>query len=309
VTTSVSGTVTDNTGNNSSTSFGPIKIDKTAPTIVATAKNADGTTYVAGTWTNQSVTVHFTCSDTGGSGILTCPADTTLTADGTNLSVSGTATDYAGNSTSASFGSINIDKTGPTLNPVVSPNPVLLKGTATITPGAVDGGTGVASQSCGTLDTSTVGTKSVTCTATDNAGNTKSATVTYQVIYRFDGFLQPINDTNHTQVCGAPCPISVFKGGSTVPVTFQLKDAFGNIVQSASLPLWLTPQKGSTITGSVDETVYSNPATTGSTYYWDSTTQKYTYNWSTKGYATGYLWRIGVTLDDGQTYFVYIGLK
>ena len=42
-------------------------------------------------------------------------------------------------------------------------------------------------------------------------------------------------------------------------------------------------------------------------YYWDG--QQYHYNWSTKGFAAGYFWRIGVMLNDGQTYFVYIGLK
>ncbi len=63
------------------------------------------------------------------------------------------------------------DTTAPTLDPIVSPNPVLLNGAATVTSGAADeaGGSGLASESCGTLDTSTVGTKSVTCTATDDA--------------------------------------------------------------------------------------------------------------------------------------------
>jgi large repetitive protein len=32
------------------------------------------------------------------------------------------------------------------------------------------------------------------------------------------------------------------------------------------------------------------------------------YNWSTYGFATGDYWRIGVTLEDGQTYYVNIGL-
>src|SRR6185503_18037792 len=45
--------------------------DTTPPTITATAKKADNTPYTAGTWTNQTVTVHFTCSDAG-SGLATC---------------------------------------------------------------------------------------------------------------------------------------------------------------------------------------------------------------------------------------------
>ena len=282
-----------------------LTIDNTPPTITASATKADSTAYTAGTWTNQTVTVHYTCSDAD-SGIAVCPPDQPFSSDGT-FTASGTAKDKAGNQASASFGPIQIDKTKPTLNPVVSPNPVILNGTASVSSGAADAGSGLASQSCGSLVTNSVGTKSVTCTATDNAGNTNSVTVSYQVIYRFDGFLQPINDTAHTQVCGTPCVTSIFKGGSTVPTKFQLKDANGNVVQAATPPLWITPQQGSAMSLGVDESVYSDPATPGTTYTWS--TNQYIFNWSTKGFAAGYYWRIGVQLDDGQTYYVIIGLR
>ena len=279
--------------------------DTTQPTITATAKNADTTTYVAGTWTNQTVTVHFTCTDSG-SGVAACPADQVFSTDGT-FTASGTSTDKAGNSATATFGPIKIDKTAPTLSPSVSPNPVYLNGTATASAGATDAGSGIASQSCGPVITSSVGTYSVTCTATDNAGNTAAATVQYLVIYRFDGFLQPINDTGHSQVCNSPCPVSIFKGGSTVPVKFQLKDANGNIVQSTSLPVWIAPQQGSATSAPVGESIFTDPATSGAYYQWDGS--KYAYNWGTQGFASGYYWRIGVTLDDGMTYYVIIGLR
>jgi hypothetical protein len=48
--------------------------------------------------------------------------------------------------------------------------------------------------------------------------------------------------------------------------------------------------------------VYTDSATSGSPYRWDSTAQQYLSNWNTKGSTTGYFYRIGVTLDDGQTY-------
>ena len=280
--------------------------DSNPPTITATAKKADNSPYTAGTWTNQNVTVHFTCTDAE-SGIASCPADQTFSTDGT-FTASGLATDNAGNSTSTSFGPIKIDKTAPTLAASVSPTPVYLNGSASATTGATDGGSGIATQSCGPVLTNTVGTKTVICTATDNVGNTATTTISYKVIYRFDGFLQPINDTGHTQTCGSPCTISIFKGGSTVPVKFQLKDANGNVVQSASLPVWIAPQKGSSTYSSIDESIYSEPATSG-TYYRTDGSGKYIYNWKTKGFTSGYYWRIGVTLDDGQTYYVIIGLR
>jgi hypothetical protein len=129
--------------------------------------------------------------------------------------------------------------------------------------------------------------------------------VNYSVIYRFDGFLQPINDTAH-QTCPG-CPTSIFKGGSTVPAKFQLTDANGALVQTINPPLWTTPVKGGPTTAPIDESEYSDPATSGVAYR--LTGGHYEYNWKTKGFATGFYWRIGVTLDDGQTYFVYIGLK
>ena len=148
-----------------------------------------------------------------------------------------------------------------------------------------------------------VGTFTYTATATDKAGNTTTLTGTYKVIYRFDGFLQPINDTAH-QV-GAST--SVFKSGSTVPVKFQLKNSAGQPVQSATAPVWLTPVKGSAMTAPVDETVYTASADSGSTFKYDSTAGQYAYNWKTG--TGGNYWRIGVTLDDGQTYYVNIGLR
>jgi hypothetical protein len=218
--------------------------------------------------------------------------------------------DYYQNSTKLglSLTIVNSDTTPPTLNPIVSPNPIYLNGTATATANATDSGSGIATQSCGPVVTNTVGPHTVTCTATDNAGNTATATVSYNVIYRFDGFLQPINDTGHTQSCGSPCTVSIFKGGSTVPVKFQLKDANGNIVQAVSLPIWIAPQKGNATSSPVDESIYSDPATSGSNYLWDGSS-RYTYNWSTKNFAAGYYWRIGVRLDDGQIYYVIIGLR
>src|SRR2546423_8294629 len=124
---------------------------------------------------------------------------------------------------------------------------------------------------------------------------------TLRVIYRWDGFLQPINDTAHQQ--GA---YSVFKAGSTVPVKFQLKDANGNIVQAAILPGWAIPVAGSSITASINETVYSDPASSGMYFRWDSTSQQYIYNWRTANNQSGRYYRIYAMLDDGQNVYVDI---
>lgn len=77
-----------------------VRLDRTAPTIAATATTVDGRPYVAGTPTSQPVTVRFTCSDAL-SGIATCPAEvivSDVTPSGGQL-VRGVAVDAAGNHT------------------------------------------------------------------------------------------------------------------------------------------------------------------------------------------------------------------
>ena len=169
--------------------------------------------------------------------------------------------------------------------------------------------TGTASCSTTATSASPVGSYSITCTVgtlfSDNYTFSTFIPATLKIIYRFDGFLQPINDTSH-QIGQS---LSVFKAGSTVPVKLQLKRADGTIVQANTLPTWLPPQKGSSMSVPVDESVYTDPGTTGSAFKWDSTSQQYQYNWNTKGFASGYWYKIFVQLNDGTTQSVTIGLK
>jgi hypothetical protein len=121
-----SGSCTDNAGNSAdSVTFSPIKIDKTDPVITATAENGDHTAYTAGTWTNQSVTVSFSCSDAGSikSGVASEPlaisgggTQSTETSTG-SFSSTESCTDAAGNSAdAATFSPIKVDKTKPKIS-------------------------------------------------------------------------------------------------------------------------------------------------------------------------------------------------
>jgi hypothetical protein len=261
------------------------------------------------------VTVHFTCGDPAiaagvpGSGIASCQPDVTLTGSGANQSVTGTAIDNAGNSASVTVTGINID----TSTLVVTINGVA--DGAVYTLGAVpvascsattSGGSGVSGSCTGTLTGGTpngVGSYTCTASATDQAGNTRTATARYRVIYRFDGFLQPVNDTAHQVGTSA----SIFRAGNTVPMKFQLKRADGTLVQANSLPQWLNPARGSSTAAAVNEGAYTDTATASGSYRWDPS--QYIYNWGTSGSAAGYYYRVGVRLDDGQTYYVNVGLR
>ncbi len=176
------------------------------------------------------------------------------------------------------------------------------------------GGAGIDADGCKVTVTggkaNGVGTFTFTATAKDKAGNVATLTGSYKVVCRWDGFLQPINDTAH-QIGTTPSgtSISVFKAGSTVPVKFQLKKADGTPVQANADPAWANPQKGSLTTASVDESVYTEPATSGSTFRWDATAQQYIYNWGAAKNQANYYWRVAVKLDDDQTYWVDIGLR
>ncbi|HEX4744025.1 MAG TPA: hypothetical protein VFW12_05070 [Candidatus Limnocylindria bacterium] len=99
-----------------------VKLDKTAPTVTATA-TANGLPYVPGALTRHDVVVTFSCADNaGGSGIATCPAPLTVTS-ATPL-VSATGTDLAGNvSAPATFGPIVIDNIPPTIAAAVDRGP------------------------------------------------------------------------------------------------------------------------------------------------------------------------------------------
>ncbi len=59
----------------------------------------------------------------------------------------------------------------------------------------------------------------------------------------------------------------------------------------------------------MNEDAYSALVDSTSTYRWDATSQQYIYNWKTASSQVGSYCRVGVKLDDGQTYTVNIGLK
>ncbi len=300
----VEGRAQDTAGNVGTDSV-TVKLDKTPPAIagavVAGKVGANG-------WYTGPATVHFTCSDAL-SGVAVCPEDVTLTGNGANQHVSARAVDNAGNTGTATVDHIDVDAETPTITTLsLRDGAVYTLGTAPAAScAAADDVSGVAScsvQVSGGLP-SGVGTFGFTATATDDAGNTVTRTGTYQVVYRFDGFLQPINDTAHQ----VGTSVSIFKAGSTVPVKLQLKKGDGTIVQPSSLPQWVTPAKGGPTTTPVDESAYSDQPSTSGTYRWDSTSQQYVYNWGTSSGQKGFYWRVGVRLEDGQTYSVNIGLR
>jgi len=299
----VTGTAKDTAGNVGTDSV-TVKLDKTRPTISGAVTS--GGTKTASGWYAGPVTVTFTCTDNL-SRVATCPDPVVLSANGANTAT-GTATDKAGNTATATVSGIQIDQEKPTLTTAdvnVQGQTYTLGAVPAATCTATDSFSGVASCSVKVAggNASGVGTFAWTATAIDKAGNTSTVSGSYRVVYKFGGFLQPINDTAHQ----VGTSTSIFKGGSTVPAKLQLRRSDGTVVQAATAPTWLTPVKGSSTSAPVDENAYSAGADSGTTYRYDAAAQQYIYNWKTG--TGGSYWRIGVKLDDGQTYYVNIGLR
>jgi Regulator of chromosome condensation (RCC1) repeat len=188
------GSCTDQAGNTANAASLTVKRDATAPTA-ALAVSA-GTLGLDG-WYVSDVTLQTSGTDAA-SGIASCTAPQTLSTDSADTVFNGSCTDQAGNVANAAAFSVKLDKTKPTLAPTVLPNPVYLNGLVTATANAADALSGLDSQGCSAPNTGTLGSQSVVCTATDKAGNTNSATISYKVIPDFPrtGALDTFNRAN-----------------------------------------------------------------------------------------------------------------
>ena len=114
-----------------------------------------------------------------------------------------------------------LDRSRPVLTPSLSTQTVTVgEAGVTAAANATDATSGVASQGCDAVDTSSPGVRSVECRATDVAGNSTSSTLTYVVEYRILGFFDP-------------APASKWKTGQTVPVKLALADAGGTRLADA----------------------------------------------------------------------------
>ena len=151
--------------------------DTGLPTISHVLSPADAN---ANGWYRTNVGVAFTCADSG-SGIQSCGPDTVL-YEGADQSYTGTATDWAGNSTSDTVSNVDIDTTDPEITSSLSPGDGpnsngWYRADVVIDFECTDVLSGI--ESC--LGDTTIGEgdpDSTTGTATDRAGNTAEAGVT-----------------------------------------------------------------------------------------------------------------------------------
>jgi hypothetical protein len=263
-------------------------LDATPPVISATVEPSDPDG--SSGWYRTDVTVTWTVTDDESPVVSSngC-GQTVVTQDTAGTTFTCTAT--SGGGTASKSVTVQRDATAPTLAGVVTPNPVVLGQDATAEPNAADATSGVSTSGCDTVPTTTVGAHTVTCRATDAAGNAGVATVPYQVVFDFGGFSPPVNNQP---------TINDATAGSTIPVRFSLGGDQGLDVLAAGSPTARPAACDATAPGDpVEET--SSVKKEGLRY--DRATGLYTYDWKTsKSWRGGGCRVLQLTLTDGTTH-------
>jgi hypothetical protein len=246
------------------------------PTVEATGPNGAAVSFTATADDEQDGPLTPTCEPASGSTfpLGSTQVDCSVTDSG-DLTTSGFFSVTVQDTTApviASHGDVTAEATGPDGANVSYTSPE--------TSDVVDGnGTAICTPDSGSKFS--LGDTTVTCNATDAAGNQATPTTfKVNVAYAWSNFLQPINVPNPDST--KPFVQSVFKMGSTVPVKFQLTGASSSITDGTFYLKYAYTGTGDN-NGEM-ESVATTTGTTGTQFRYSE--GQYIYNWSTKGVVT-----------------------
>jgi hypothetical protein len=284
----------------------PVKVDRTGPEAPTPTpdRDAEYTDPVSGTsWWKGSVTVSFVAGSdpalpdgSDGSGVDATTPPQTYEETGP-FTATGTSADLAGNTSATATLTGAVDATPPVVAVVPGSTQFVLGSTATVEWTASDEGSGLKTPASGvvTLDTSSVGPKTVTLpVAEDNVGNLSAAvTFEYSVVYDFTGFFQPLDMEKP----------NVAKAGSAIPVKFSLGGDQGLDIFAKEPTFRVT---GSAAGG--DE-VESYVTASNSSLKYDAEAGQYVYVWKTDKAWAGKSGLLEVHLADGTVKVVEISFK
>ncbi len=280
-----------------STQTATFQVDATGPSVGVAPDRAPD----SNGWYNHDVTFTATGADAL-SGVAACDAPVTHAGpDGAQAPVVLTCTDAAGNVGSGASDAFLYDETDPdvTLSSPSDGAVYLLDQFVLAGFGCGDATSGVAScvgtgMPFSVLDTGTVGFHTFTVDARDEAGNTRTVTHTYQVVWPFDEFYRPI-EADQTNVA---------KAGSAVPVKFGLGGNRGLGIFAAGSPrAQVVSCDASLPTGAVDET--ATPGASTLSY----SNGHYQYVWKTEKAWAGQCRELQVLLADGSVHTALFRFK
>ncbi|MET0614520.1 MAG: PxKF domain-containing protein [Thermoleophilaceae bacterium] len=291
-------TATDHAGNSDSAVAHYTVVDVTAPTI-SLATPSQGAVYDLG----QQVAASYSCADEeGGSGLASC---TGTVANGAGVDTSSVgeksftvnATDNAGNPASQTVTYRVADRVAPAIT-VGSPSDGAVYGLgdrvlADYSCADQPGGSGVATCT-GTvakgapIDTSSFGAHTFEVSATDGAGNSATKTVTYSVVYEFDGFFWPVKNLPG---------VTRWKAGLPVPVRFSLHGFRGARPEADGYPRSMRCGGGD-----VEQAARAAQGKKRPAFEYDRRSDKYVMLWRTdRGWAGGCRDFV-LKLDDGSVH-------
>jgi hypothetical protein len=255
-----------------------------------------------GGWYRDSVTVSYTArtdpglpGGTPGSGIdpasLTAPQ--LFTTSGVHAT-SGTVADLAGNTSAPGKLTVRVDADPPTSTLTCPTDPVLGSSTNATWHDA-DGESGLLGTGTGhvALDTSTLGTFTVTHTATDSVGFSTTSSCEYRVLYKYT-----------LSGLGAPPKLNVVKNPRpTTNVTFGLNGDQGLLVFALAQPQQqpIDCVSGEP-TGAPTEALASAPLS------YSASNEKYTFHWSTIGIPVGTCVQLSLGLLDGSDHEIWFSV-
>lgn len=249
--------------------------DSVPPTVACSA--ADGV------WHASDISILCTARDDGSGLANNSGSSVTLTtntpANTENGNVSTNATqicDAVGNCTTAGPVSGNrIDKKAPTITIITPENRTYVLHQQLVPDfSCSDSGSGVvrceASEAGSTIDT-TLGTKTLTVTATDQVGNTNIKSVTYLVSYR---------------ICLLYDSIRSIRSGTAFPIKISLCDVNGanSSAPAITISALAVIMTSTNAAETLQDVGNSNP---DSAFRYDSTLSGYVFNLRTNGFATG----------------------
>lgn len=290
-TTAVNCTATDAHGLTSSSSFDVAVVDTTPPALTLPAditEEATGPTGAVVSWTASASDL------VDGSTTVTCNRTSGSTFALGTVTVTCSSTDVAGNIAQGTFGVTVQDTTAPALDlpdDVVTTATSAAGATVTYTASATDLVDPTVPVSCTPPSGSTFapGTTTVTCSATDDSGNTATGTFTVTVSFAFNGFFAPVDNGI----------INSIKGGQSVPVKWAIPNGAGGWIGNLTV---VSSVRHTTVkcspTDPTDEVEVVNTSPTSLRY--DTTANQYIYNWqSPKG--AGVCYAVTVSLTDGSS--------
>jgi hypothetical protein len=153
------------------------------------------------------------------------------------------------------------------------------------------------------VNSSSIGTKTVSCTATDRGGNTASKTTTYAVQYSWRGFFSPID--NNPDQSGNPALATVWnsaKAGQAIPVKFSLSGNQGLSIFDAGFPK--TTKVTCPSSAPVIDPIETYAASTPGLQY-DASADQYNYVWKTATSLAGTCQRFELQLVDGTSHYAF----